>query len=431
MTGADSEAKSPSFAALLRTAPDFASEAPKPTFKPKRASLAQLPEPSVKEQHGLVEQSLESAVLKERQTDLLHDTVRENGFDLLATDGIELPVREQAAEPLTLMKPEPPSSEMIHATRLRGVAQGLLRDAFHSLRRNANFTARKKATAALRSMIAMRDATDGGNQHSRELEVAMDAIRESRDFGAGIEAVDHEQLKRLVAVHKTEVLKQQPLSQVSSLAATTAYLEFAREKLVAASGRHHEASYALQLLGQAEKRLRGSHDSHAAAIAITYQRSAVEVDPSNATAQYELGKTYSRQGLARQAQIAFAKSIEVSPSRDAYENLMEAARKLGDIDTVRRCKQALTDSSLPSNFPVYQLEPAVFAATHRPQLDQTQPVRTQHVQTQGAQPQQAKANRPQPKHVSQATKPQQTKSQTSSSDVTAMTRLRSWFSSDQ
>ncbi len=429
-TQADSEPKSSGLAALLKTAPGFPNQAPEPTFKPEQASIARLPEMPVTDQHGLVEQSLETPVLDMRQTELLHDTVKKNGFGLLATDQIELPVREDATEPMTVMKPQPLSSEMIHATRLRGVAQGLLRDAFHSLRRNANYTARKKATAALRSIIAMRDAIDGGNQHSRELEVAMDAIRESRDFGTGIEAVDHEQLKRLVAVHETEVLKETPLSEVSSLGATTAYLEFAREKLVAASGEHHEASYALQLLGQAEKRLKGSQDSHAAAIAITYQRSAVEVDPSNATAQYELGKTYVGQGLARQAQIAFARSVELRPSREAYENLMEAARKLGDIDMVRRCKHALADSSLPSNFPVYQLEPAVFAATHRPQLA-TPPVQTQHGQTQAAQPRQAKANRPHPKHVSQASKPPQTKPQSSSSDVTAMTRLRSWFSSDQ
>ena len=206
---------------------------------------------------------------------------------------------------------------------------------------------------------------------------ALIALRESRDFGAGVQAVDHEQLKRLVAVHNTEVLKSQPLENVSSLGAMAAYLEFAREKLVLASGGQHEASYALQLLGQIEKQIKGNMDSQAASIALTYQRSAVEVDPSNAVAQYELGKTYSDQGLLQLASQTLTKSIELSPSRDAYEQLMATGRKMGDIDTVRICKTALADSSLPSSLPVVQLEPAVFAATHRPQLAEVQRVPNQ------------------------------------------------------
>ena len=164
-----------------------------------------------------------------------------------------------------------------------------------------------------------------------------------------------------------------------------AYLEFARKKLVAASGQHHEASYALQLLGQIEQHIKGPMDTQAASIALTYQRSAVEVDPSNSVAHYELGKTYFSQGLLEFARAALTKSIELSPSRGAYEELMATGRKLGDIDTVRICKHALADPSLPSSIPVYQLEPAVFAATHRPNLAQVQ---HQHTQAKTSQPSQ-------------------------------------------
>ena len=265
-----------------------------------------------------------------------------------------------------------PTSAMIHAARLQEVAQGLLREAFHSLRRGADYTARKKATAALRSVVAMRDATEGGNQHSRDLDAALTAIRESREFGAGIEAVDHEQLKRLVAVHQTDALKYQSLDNVSSVMASAAYLDYARHRLVAASGRYHEACYALQLLGQIEKRIGNTIDSNGVAIALTYQRSAVEIEPTNSIAHCALGETYYSQGLLDLARNSLNTSIDLSPSRTAYEQLMATARKLGDIDTVRVCKAALDNPALPSNIPVYQLEPAVFAKSYRPQLAEMQ-----------------------------------------------------------
>lgn len=360
------------FSNLLSKVPAFGRDAAKPSQQPQPASKVA--------KGDLVARGLEMPVLQPNQSQLLRDTLQKNGFGLLATDQITLP------EPNALMDRAPgkqapqPDSAMIHAAQLQEVAQGLLRDSFHSLRRDASYTARKKATAALRSVVAMRDATEGGNQHSRDLNAALTAIRESREFGAGIEAVDHEQLKRLVAVHKTVALKSKPLDNVSSVTALAAYLDYAREKLVSASGQRHEASYALQLLGQIEQRIAKPIDSHATSIALTYQRSAVEVDPRNSVAQWELARTYDSQGLLEYARAALTKSIEVSPSRSAYEQLMATARKMGDIDTVRICKTALNDSTLPSNLPVYQLEPAVFAATHRPHLAEMQ--RTQHTTAQ-------------------------------------------------
>jgi tetratricopeptide (TPR) repeat protein len=406
----DGEAGSSSFAELLKKTPAIDAQ---PEFTEKSASASD--KISIKDQPNLVEQSLETLPPQRPRAELLSDTGEESGVGLLATDQIELPVRDRGMEPAMASQPETPNMAMIHATRLQEVAQGLLREAYHSLRRNANYTAKKKATAALRSLIAMVDAADGSNQHSRDFAAAMTAIRESREFGAGIQAVDNGQIQRLVAVHKTGVLKDKPLAEVSALGAMVEYLEFAQQKLVSAAGHSSEASYALQLLGQIEKRLKDPMDSQAAAIALTYQRSAVEVDPSNAIAHYELGKTYFAQGLPEQARIALTKSIELSPSRDAYEQLMATARKMGDIDTVRICKQALTDASLPSGMPVFELEPAMFAKLHQPQLAETQRGQNHNAQTKS------------PQHASRVNKSPQTKTR-ASSDVPTKTRISKWFS---
>ncbi len=407
--------------------PKLKVQAPQPlSDAPKPATEDQLPQVEPEQIPGstapTIVNGLEMPNVSERQAALLRDTMNQSGFGLLAKQTDQLPFWTESTDPETA--PQVSSQSTIHATQLRNVAQSMLREAHSLMWRSANYSAKKKATAALRSVVAMRDAIAGGNQHANELELAMDAIRESRDFGIGVDAVANEQLKRLVAVHKTGVLKNQSLSEVSSLSAMTAYLDFAQEMLSAASGHQHEASYALQLLGKIEKRINGPLESQAIARAMTYHRAAIDIDPSNALAHYELGKTYHEQGLAQQAGLAFAKSIELSPSRDAYEMLMNTARQLGDIDTVHLCKHALKNKSLPSGLPVVQLEPALFAATYRPQHHTPATPKPKHFQAQPVSAQQPKSK---PKHSVHAAK-YQIKRKKPSSDVTTVSRLRNWFS---
>jgi hypothetical protein len=384
---------------LLKAAPGIHSEV--------SGSHAETPAAESKQSSSdhLVEQTLELPRLPE-ESGLLHQIAADNGFGIMALDDLGLPVVDPAA-----MAAKPSQSEIIQSARLQEVAQRLLREANNSLRRKADFTARKKATAALRTAIAMRDAVAGDNQHSLDLESALDAIREARDFGVGASPADHAAMKRLVAVHKTAVLKDRDLSNVSPLGAMSSYLEFAQAKLVSAAGQLREASESLLLLSRVEKRSNGSLDPIASAITLTYQRAAAEIDPTNATALYEMGKSLDNAGMVDQARVALTRSIQMAPTCGGYQQLMETARKVGDIDTVKYCKDALADERLLPQPAVVRLEPEVFAGMHRPQ----------------AAPRKAAAVPAAPA----ATQQQNSKLQKASPEVSPMSRLKTWFKRDQ
>ncbi len=123
----------------------------------------------------------------------------------------------------------------IHSARLRELARESLRNSSHRMQRQATHSAKKYALEALRSIVAMRDAEAGGNQHAKQLDVALDAIRESDDFCGRFGVVDPIAMKRMVAVHETDVLKGRDLENVSSLEATETYLAVAKKNLIAAA----------------------------------------------------------------------------------------------------------------------------------------------------------------------------------------------------
>ncbi|QDT02304.1 hypothetical protein K227x_06800 [Rubripirellula lacrimiformis] len=258
------------------------------------------------------------------------------------------------------------ASALGDANRLREMAHIALQDAKQSLQRGATHSARKHATEALRHTVNMHDAREGGNLHAKHLQTALDAIRESADFCGRFGSVDSRSMQRMVAVHATTVLKQQDVSRISSIRATEAYLDVAREHLVSAAGESVEACDALIMLGIVEKNVAESGDSHAGAVAITLQRSAIEVSPGSAVGYRELGKTYLEQGLGAQAAWSLRESVRLRPSRSAYQGLLEASRRMGDADTARQCVAALNDPDLPSGIAVKTLRPEAFAASYHP-----------------------------------------------------------------
>ncbi len=295
-------------------------------------------------------------------SDLSRRTAAHSGFSLLPLDDFE----SDSAVRLKQADDEPTLTVTIHARRLREIAQDSLRNAKHRLQRRATHSAKKYAMEALRSIVAMQDVQSGGNQHARQLEVAFDAIRESADFCGRFGVIDESALNRMVTVHETEVLKNQDITDFSALEATETYLAVAKKNLVLAAGDAREASDALILLGRIEKEMSPSGDTHASSVAVTLQRAAVEIEPNNAFGYRELGTTLLNQGLTEQAIAALNRSIEIQPTRTSYQRLLEASRRLGDIDTVRECLASLQNPELESEFPVLSLSPQAFAATHRP-----------------------------------------------------------------
>lgn len=297
----------------------------------------------------------------------------DNGIGLLPIDSLG----SNKAVELGSERDEASLTATIHATRLRELARDSLRDSLHRMQRQATHSARKYAMEALRSIVAMRDAEEGGNRHAKQLDVALDAIRESEDFCGRYGVVDQNALRRMVAVHETEVLKGRDLENVSSLEATETYLAVAKQNLKAAAGGFCEASDALVLLGKIEKQMSRPGDTHAAAVAVTLQRAAIEIAPTNGQGYQELGTTLLDQGLVQQAAGALSRSVDLQPTRKGYERLLQASRRLGDVETARLCLESLRDPSILSETPVKKLSPEVFAATYKPNLSELKTARPQ------------------------------------------------------
>ncbi len=310
--------------------------------------------------------SIESEVVGSVPSDRSRRVASDNGFGLFPLDSFE----SDAAVELGSGRDETSLTATINSTRLRELARESLRNSSHRMQRQATHSAKKYALEALRSIVAMRDAEAGGNQRAKQLDVALDAIRESDDFCGRFGPVDQNALKRMVAVHETDVLKGRDLENISALEATETYLAVAKKNLTAAAGGVREASDALVLLGNIEKQMSNPGDTHAAAVAVTLQRAAIEVAPTNGSGYRELGSTLLDQGLVKQAAWALGRSVEIQPTRSGYEGLLEASRRLGDVETARLCLESLQNPNISSETPVKTLSPDAFAATYKPNLNE-------------------------------------------------------------
>jgi hypothetical protein len=122
----------------------------------------------------------------------------------------------------------------------------------------------------------------------------------------------------------------------------------------------------LALLGQVEFQLAKPSDTHSMSVAVAVQRASVEADPQFATGYQVLGTTLLKLGLIEEAAECLVTSLQIQPSRPAYERLLEISRRLGDVDTARICMNALEDPRMEEDALVPNLTPHEFAATHRP-----------------------------------------------------------------
>ena len=318
--------------------------------------------------------------IKDLKQQALRSIAREQGFGLFgdpaapANPPATRPLRDQTSKPSVAVAPPPvpPAATLmsaVHANKLRELSQTQLKQSADRLRRGATHSAKQLATQALQNIVAIRDLQDGGNAHAAQLESAFIAIRESADFGGKFGAINHGSLKRLVAVHKTDVLKGKDLSNVSALQAMDDYLAAAHDQLVFATGSIRAASDALVLLGRVEQQMSSSSTQNSA-VAVTLQSAAVSSDNTNAIAFYDLGTNLLRQGLPTQAKRALQRSVDLSPNRRAYENLKKAAQATRDQGTFDACMVALRNPNLRTLSPVRRLDPKAFAATHRPETMQ-------------------------------------------------------------
>ncbi|MEM1227397.1 MAG: hypothetical protein AAGJ40_16985 [Planctomycetota bacterium] len=251
-----------------------------------------------------------------------------------------------------------------------------LREAYWSARRGAFASARKAAHETLRSIALLRDSQVGDSRHSRWLDAATQAIRESSEFTGHFGRVDAAAMDRLIQVHQTEVLRHVDTSMLTPPHAIEAYLCLAQEKLVAAARGGPLAAEAMIILADVEALnanftfenadgLLAQSALHASELSLMYRRAAVAIDPANTQAVSKLGKTLLKRSMPGVAKPYLAAAVAASPTRQNVEALQQAAILLGDLKVATQCESQLTNGTLPSELPVTVLRPHQFASTHQ------------------------------------------------------------------
>jgi hypothetical protein len=288
-----------------------------------------------------------------------------SGVQVVEATGIT-PMPGYRVQPVIIPDSSPSLLGTIGHQQLRDHAAQSIRSAQQRLDRGATYTAQKLAVDALRHIASSKDLISGTNQYSVNLTAALTAIRESNDFASTHGMADVSTMKRLVDSHQTTSLKGVDLEAMSALKATEIYLTTANRVLVYSFGDVPLAADAMILLGKVEKQIETDNPMHSGAVALTLHKAASEIAPHSGLAQRELGNTLMEQGLTTHAAEAFRRSVTIAPQRSGYQNLMEASRRTGDVQTAQLCQTILNNSDLPSDISVKQLSQDDFAKTYRP-----------------------------------------------------------------
>lgn len=240
------------------------------------------------------------------------------------------------------------------------------------INRKAYFSAREDAEAAMLYLVRVLDLMSNRYHSEPAWHAASKAMSEAEDFSNTQRLTsDGDFLRRVILSHETPVLKDADATTLAPLAAAQHYRQYAEDKLVEAAQGHPWASEVLYALGR-------SYQSHSDASqgglqqnlrwrAITLYRGARAIAPANATATNQLGFVLLQMDRPADAREALVASINAAPSRAAYENLVEASRRLGDANTGNWARQQAlafrSTSSAASSAPQFiEVDPRVFAA---------------------------------------------------------------------
>ena len=263
----------------------------------------------------------------------------------------------------------PTTSESLTAVQLLRDSKRLHEEAERLLASGAEYAAYDAAVRSLRSMAAANDLEHGGDQATSSLNAALEAIREAGDFMGRFGEVDLATIDRMIASHRTPVLKGCNVSNLTPLVAADHYLDFARRQLTLAVHDQQDAANVLAVLGNAARNRQVNPVGLRDSIAICCLRAAVATNPDNAGVTSELGYHAMQLGLLDEARWALETSLASSPSRHALQNLIETHRLAGDIDQARALIAQLDALGGPE--PVKQLQvtpvsPEEFAALSPP-----------------------------------------------------------------
>jgi tetratricopeptide (TPR) repeat protein len=261
---------------------------------------------------------------------------------------------------------------------ISGRAEQAVRTGFNLAERGALYSARSQFIEALRILAEAVDAQHGTLAHTRALNAGLRAMQEVNDFIPRNGAFDNDlNLRLLVGSHRTPVLKDAALDNLTALQAQRMYLAYAQEQLAAAGADQPVASLALHGMGKictVPPEMHGPPEQIAEAKAVVYHQAALMVEPKNFMAANELGVLLAHFGRFSESRSVLEHAVTMSGGPIEWQNLASVCDRLNQPTRAAEARQqaTLAQSKLQSDgyatagmkYPIQWLDPDSFATTN-------------------------------------------------------------------
>jgi hypothetical protein len=248
-----------------------------------------------------------------------------------------------------------------------------LKSGFLLARRAATYSARAEFVAALKMIAEANDEQQQTRIYTTSLTNGLTALREAGVF------VDHPadraglSVERIVAGHKTKLLKDEDLTQITPLDAASRYYAYAQEQLAAAAAQEPLGSMALFGMAKSAAAMTTSTSlkpQQRIAQEITLYRAALLAAPQNFLAANELAVVEVRNGNLHEARDLLMQSATASNQPATWHNLVTIHTRLGETELARQAKERLSVLPQPKTHrglpPVEWLDANAFAQTTPP-----------------------------------------------------------------
>ncbi|QDU25776.1 hypothetical protein ETAA8_08470 [Anatilimnocola aggregata] len=241
--------------------------------------------------------------------------------------------------------------------------------------RGALFAAREDLLQSLRLAAQSLDAAEGTSGYTLALNQGLTALAEAEDFvQLGANATSTIQVDQVAAGHRTPVLHDTNVPEISPVIAMQRYYGFAGDRLTAAAGELPAAADSLFWLGKVHTglaRQSAQADRLQGPQAMVCFRAALTVTPQHYLAANELGVMLARYGQLQDAKRLLQQSVNTKSHAEGWQNLVIVHRRLNEAPLAQLAEQeliALTGRPAPAapaspRPPVTWVDPKAFAAS--------------------------------------------------------------------
>jgi tetratricopeptide (TPR) repeat protein len=276
------------------------------------------------------------------------------------------PVPSPAVSP-QVVAPALPAAPVRSPAMVASMAQAdeRVRHAIQLAEKGALYASRKEFTTALTQISQARDVEFGTRQYSQATAAGLLALKEANDFVKPNAATAN--LSRIVAGHKTPILKDLDVSDLPPALAAQHYYDYAKVQFATGIGRETVGSIALYGLGRIIVAGAGANAQQIeyTGPAMALYQAALICEPQNFRAAHELGVLLASSGQLELARNMLLGSATASPQPMMWKNLAVVHARLGEVQLAAEAQQkaaVLEQTSPNANTPAVRwVDPATFA----------------------------------------------------------------------